>query len=97
MYSPNVGIISDDHGGISSSESRFVQERGTHKISNTGGKNFGNYYDSKHKEFMNWMITIIRFTYYNYTNVAKSPKSLEPITKLTEELKGIIMFHIWIT
>ena len=53
MYSPNVGIISDDHGGISSSESRFVQERGTRKISNTGGKNFGNYYDSKHKEFMN--------------------------------------------
>ena len=38
------------------------------------------------------MISIIHFTYIII--IAKSPKSLEPITKLTEELKGIIMFHI---
>ena len=38
IYSPNLHKILDDDGGSGSSKSGFIQEKGTDKIGNIGGK-----------------------------------------------------------
>ena len=97
-----LDTIPDDNGGSITSKSRTVQERGTEKIENSGGKLCKTCYEFFKNYYSAFVVLIILKLWQtvviviHFTCIAKSPKPVEPLITLNEELKSInVIFEFY--